>query len=190
MNAVVVYPGSFDPVHTGHTALARYVAGLPEVDEVWMLPSRRNPLKASDVHASDADRLAMARIAVSRLPGVRVLDTELHLPYPSYTITTLEALGSRCPEASLSLLIGSDNWHDFHLWRRADELLARFPIIIYPRPGYPAVGLPSTARLLESAPEFPVSSTRIRNIIATGGDPSPWLAPGVADYIRRHHLYH
>ena len=41
----VIYPGSFDPVHLGHVSLADYVSRLPQVDEVWFLPSRRNPFK-------------------------------------------------------------------------------------------------------------------------------------------------
>ena len=46
-NTVVLYFGSFNPFHIGHAALAKYVANLPYVEQVWFVLSPKNPLKES-----------------------------------------------------------------------------------------------------------------------------------------------
>lgn len=186
----VIFPGSFDPVHLGHIRLAAYVAALPQVRDVWLLPSRRNPLKSHDVIAGDADRLAMLRIAADSIPGLHVSDLELSLPFPSYSVTTLRELQRCHPDRHFRLLIGSDNWADFPRWRLPETILHDFGLYIYPRPGYPLTEtLPSEVTLLSDAPVFPFSSTEVRSLIASEASTQEILDPRVADYIRRHNLY-
>lgn len=40
-----MYFGSFNPVHYGHVSIARYVAGMEEIDAVVIVPSPHNPFK-------------------------------------------------------------------------------------------------------------------------------------------------
>jgi nicotinate-nucleotide adenylyltransferase len=58
--------------------------------------------------------------------------------------------------------------------------MAEYPIIVYPRPGYPLSeeDLPSNVRLV-NAPQFEVSSTFIRESLATGKDVRFFLHPDV-----------
>ena len=169
----VIFPGSFDPVHRGHIRLAAHVASLPEVNEVWLLPSRRNPLKDHAVLAGDA-----------------VSDIELGLPYPSYSITTLRELKCRFPDRDFRILIGSDNWPTFPHWRQAEAILRDFGLLIYPRPGYDIYGtLPEMVSLLDHSPLFPYSSTQVREKVACGDDLTQILDPRVARYIADHKLY-
>ena len=48
MKHVVLYFGSFNPVHRGHIALAEWVAEHVGCDEVVLVVSPKNPLKADD----------------------------------------------------------------------------------------------------------------------------------------------
>lgn len=188
-----IYSGSFDPLHIGHTMVASYVAQYGGVDRVWLLVSRINPLKEGVRQpASDADRLAMARLAVSGVTDIEVSDIEMHLPSPSYTYETLCELRRQHPGHQFRLIIGSDNLLVFDKWRNADRILREFGVIVFPRPGYEVEPsqVPEGARLLTGVPVADISSTFIRRAAAEGKDVRFFLPAGIADYIATRRLYH
>lgn len=185
-----IFSGSFDPIHTGHAMVANYLSQFCGLDRVWLMPSPLNPLKQDRPPISDAHRLEMCRIVARRCSAVEATDFEFSMPLPSYTCRTLERLSEKYPEHEFILVIGSDNWLEFDRWRDWQKILARYPIIIYPRPGYPVAGeLPSGVRLLCEAPQALISSTFIRSAIAEEKNVNYFLAPEVADYIKKHRLY-
>lgn len=170
MHRIGVFGGSFNPIHLGHLAVAQAVIHQNLVDEVWLMVSPQNPLKqaATDL-AAEQDRLALARLAVKDCSNVFVSDFEMQLPRPSYTWHTMEALQKKYPEQRFSLIIGADNWLNFNRWAQYEELLAAYPLLVYPREGYPisADTLPPSVHLID-APLFPFSSTSIRESIRNG----------------------
>lgn len=186
-----IYGGSFDPVHLGHIRLARYILALGIVDEIWMMPGRVNPLKDGVLTpASAADRVAMLSLAVEGIPGLRVDDTELHLPSPSYTYDTLCHLRRQHPDRRFTIIVGADNIEIFPKWRNGDKILSEFGVIAYPRPGYTLKGaLPAGVTLLADAPQYDISSSAIRAAIAAGAPTDTMLPPSVASYIATHALY-
>lgn len=171
-----IFGGSFNPVHIGHIAIAKAVRDSGLVDEVWLMVSPRNPLKQQSGLMDDRERLARAQKAVEHLDNIKACDFEFALPRPSYTYITMEKLEQQFPNYSFSLLIGADNWAHFSLWRNHDQLLRRYPIIIYPRQGYPIDPdtLPPSVACVDM-PLLNVSSTRIRQMLSRGEDVSPLL---------------
>lgn len=189
---IVVYPGSFNPVHAGHVILASYVAQFrPDADAVWMLVTPENPLKPLAGGAADSQRLEMIRKAVCGIPGVEVSDFEFSLPRPSYTYSTLTALAKKYPQHHFSLLIGSDNWSIFSQWRNWDKILKEFGVKIYLRPGYPVdeANLPDGAEIYYTAPQIEISSTFIRQGLASGYVMTGFLPSAVYEYIVANRLY-
>jgi nicotinate-nucleotide adenylyltransferase len=187
----ILYCGSFDPIHIGHINLAQYVAHLPDIAGVWIMPSRRNPLKANATIVTDEQRLEMAALAAEGIDKVSISDEEMGLPMPSFTITTLSHLSSKYPEYKFKLLIGSDNWAGFTKWRDWERIIKEYGILIYPRPGYDidTDSLPENVAFLQEAPVTDVSSTEIRDIIHNHGDMTNKLPTKVAEYIKRNKLY-
>lgn len=183
---VALFGGSFNPIHCGHVQLARQAVRLGSADEVWLMVSPQNPLKPQSALLDEQARLRLARLAVDGQEGVRVSDFEFHLPRPSYTWDTLQALRAAYPAISFSLLIGADNWALFHKWAHHDELLRDYSFIVYPREGYPvdADTLPSNVSLLQ-AELFPWSSTLIRERIQRGEDCSDIVPRAAYDEIIR-----
>lgn len=191
---VGVFGGSFDPIHNGHVALARYALEHCGLDEVWLMVSPRNPLKPHATAASNEDRLEMARLATEGIEGIRVSDFEFSLPVPSYSWLTLTKLREAYPDNSFFLIIGGDNWADFGRWKNPDLILQQFGVIVYPRPGEAIPSPPSGVTILKDAPQMQVSSTEIRNLLRINDSPSrkrlkQILCPLVLDYITSHNLY-
>lgn len=182
--------GSFNPVHIGHLMVASYIAQTAGLDGVLLSMSPANPLKEGTHPVDDAHRLAMLRIAVGNDPRLEVTDIELALPRPSYTLTLLDELSRRNPDTDFVLIIGSDNWQVFDRWRAHEEIIARYGVIVYPRPGYDVViGDDNPGVRLVDAPTVNLSSTFVRESIAAGLDMNFFLPAGVFDYIKKNELY-
>ena len=187
-----IYGGSFNPIHKGHTQLAASIVAQGLVDELWLMVSPLNPLKSGEVSdiAEYEHRLRMAELATKRIDGVKVSDFERSLPLPSYTITTLGELQKAYPEHEFTLVIGADNWEQFPRWYHADEIIERYQILIYRRPGceLDEASLPTSVKVVDT-PLFDISSTEIRNSIAEGNPLTKWVDRKVLTYIKRHRLY-
>ena len=165
-----IYGGSFNPIHRGHIALARQIRRKAHLDEVWFMVSPLNPLKADRGDLlPDELRLALVRKALEGEEGLVACDYEFHLPRPSYTWDTLQALSRDFPQHTFTLVIGADNLLVFDRWAHTADIIAHYPIVIYPREGSPidVDALPESVRLVQM-PLYNVSSTDVRQRIREG----------------------
>ena len=124
-----VFFGSFNPVHLGHVGIAEAFLHAADLDEIWLSVSPQNPWKEARGLAAMEHRVAMTTIATVHNSQIKVLDFEKDLPQPSYTYEALSALSQRYPQHQFKLLIGGDNYHQFHLWRNYDTILDRFEVL-------------------------------------------------------------
>lgn len=179
-----IYSGSFNPVHIGHLALANYLCEFEGVDEVWFLVTPHNPLKEQGELMDDGLRLRLVQLAVEGYPRFRASDFEFHLPRPSYSIHTLEALRRSYPDTEFTLIIGSDNWLCFDRWFEAKRIVSEFGLLIYPRPGFEVdeTMLPPHVRMVH-APCIEVSSTFVRQALRQGKDVRFFLPAKVYDEV-------
>lgn len=176
-----IFGGSFNPIHNGHISLARQLREKAGLDEVWLMVSPQNPLKAQADLLDDQIRMEMARLAVEGETGIIASDYEMHLPKPSYTWNTLEALKRDYPNREFVLMIGGDNWQLFDKWYRADDIRNQYQIIVYPRRG--CKGGIDGLELID------ISSTEIRDCIQAGKTIDHLVPKAVAEYIKEHELY-
>ena len=190
----ILYFGSFNPAHRGHVAVADAVLESTGAEALWFVVSPQNPFKAGKELAPETDRIEMARIALQSAvhsDRMAVSDIEFRLPKPNRTIRTLEKLRTEYPGRKFSLLIGSDNMAGFPKWVHSQEILDRYRVLVYPRPGYPT---PESARsdgftILTNLKELPQAATDVRTRIARGENPGAELPGGVWEYIKKHRLY-
>ena len=164
-----IYGGSFNPIHFGHTGLAKWVLEHTDIDEVWLMVSPNNPLKDKNILADEQERLAAAKQAIGDgllAIGKRIIvsDFEFHLPRPTYTANTLRALAIAYPEHEFTLIIGEDNLSIFDKWREHQYILDNYRIFVYPRHSHSAYTLPQGKDLhvLTGAPYFDISSSELR----------------------------
>ncbi|MBR4883514.1 MAG: hypothetical protein IKU18_06500, partial [Bacteroidales bacterium] len=100
-------------------------------------------------------------------------DVEFHLEPPLYTYNTLEKLSNDFPDRHFALLMGGDNINILHKWYRGEELMQKYPILVYPREGVDTEAICNErGAIFINAPQVNVSSTQIRTIEQNGGDAS------------------
>ncbi|MGL5318825.1 MAG: nicotinate (nicotinamide) nucleotide adenylyltransferase [Bacteroidales bacterium] len=190
MKKIGIFPGSFNPVHIGHLALANYIKEYAHLDEIWMMVSPHNPLKEVHSLCPAEHRLNMLRIALRNSNCIKPSDFEFSLPQPNYTITTLEELKKLYPENHFTLIIGGDNWKTFEKWFRYKDILENFEIIVYPRPHESVKKTDiSTHIQIIQAPVFEISSTMLRESIRADKQLQYFYPDGVYEYIRENGLY-
>lgn len=196
-----IYGGSFDPVHCGHVALAQVCLEAARLDRVWFVPTAEQPFKPQGPVASNDDRLEMLLLGTANEPAFEVSRIEIDRGGPSYTIETLLTVRDVLPDAELFLLMGADSLADFAHWRRPDEICrVALPLIVnrggQAPPDFDSLAeIVSTERLAEikaarvQMPPMEMSSSTIRQLIATNGEWEDLVPAKVATYIRDHRLY-
>lgn len=183
-----LFGGTFNPLHNGHLAIAQSVLEQGLADEVWILITPCNPWKKDQALLDDRLRYDMVSQAVKEMDGVRASDYEFKLDKPSYTANTLRRISADYPDREFILTIGADNWVKFHNWREADFILKNYPIIVYPRQGYPIENVSGNVTLLD-CPLMDISSTQIRQMVQDGTPINELVPASVARTILEKKLY-
>jgi nicotinate-nucleotide adenylyltransferase len=198
-----VLGGTFNPPHLGHLALARCALDQLGLERVLLVPSCVPPHKQAEADPGAEHRLRMCELAVAGASGLEACPLEVQRGGPSYTVDTLLALRSLYPDASLTLILGSDIARTLPSWHRPDEVVALARIAVAAREGDEvqgdaAVECPGDAALAPAMlagavrlelPVLPISSSLVRARVA-GGEPLDGLVPpAVAAYIAEHSLY-
>jgi len=186
-----IYSGSFNPIHLGHQKLATYLIEHHYVDEVWFVVSPCSPLKTQSEMLDQYIRLDMLMLAIQDQSHFKVSDVEFTMPVPSYTIDTLHVLTFQYPDLNFSLIIGSDNALVFNQWKNHEQILAEYPVLVYPRLEYDFEKISEKYPRMQllPTPYYDISSTKIRDFIAQKKDVTPWLHPSVYQFIIENNLY-
>lgn len=192
--------GSFDPVHNGHIGLAEDAAQMAGLDEVIMIPARIQPFKQDIKTESGEDRFRMLALVASQNDRITVSRNELDFDGVSYTYLTMRRIQEMHRNARLYFICGTDSFLKVDTWKNAEELLTSYSFIVgYDRPGYRQEELKEAIdRITEKYNteiitihnrQFDVSSTQIRQKIASGGSISGLVPSSVERYIKENGLY-
>ncbi|HQG76330.1 MAG TPA: nicotinate (nicotinamide) nucleotide adenylyltransferase [Bacteroidales bacterium] len=196
MSKIGLFFGSFNPVHIGHLAIAGYMKEFTDIDQVWLVISPQNPLKKKGTLLADYHRLYLAELAIGDNDALKPSDIEFRRQGPSYTIDTMALLSEKYPRHRFVLIMGEDNLYTLHKWKNARELVKRYPILVYPRPGISRKENIQLDEILSmatirrvNAPLMDISGSFIRNGIRRGKNMSYYLHPAVWQYIVYMHFY-
>ncbi|MDR1720554.1 MAG: nicotinate-nucleotide adenylyltransferase [Dysgonamonadaceae bacterium] len=181
-----LYPGSFDPIHNGHLAIANYICEFENYDEIWFLITPQNPCKKKVSSLCKEDRLLLIEKSIKGYEKFKTCTIEWEFTMPVYTINTLQRLKIRYPENTFDLIIGTDNWEIFHRWKDYQRILNNFKILVYPRKGITKTTQPRhpNVRFCRTAPQVEISSSFIRKSIRNNKDVRFFMPDGVYDIIR------
>ncbi len=177
-------------MHHGHLLLARDALEQLHLDAVLFVPCGQSPLKNRKPHATDAQRLAMLRLALKSQPHFWLTRCELDRPAPSYAYDTALEIREAFPRAELFWLIGADQLAALDQWHRADDLRRLVTFVLLPRGETDRPNAtPATVLSLPQPRRVDISATEIRHRVKSRL-PIDHLVPApIAAYIKRHGLY-
>ena len=203
---VVVFGGTFDPVHFGHLQAAKALCGALNAERVVWLPVGEPPHRPPPA-ASTPHRLAMLQLALAD-ERQSVIDTrELDRSGPSYTVHSLGELKAEYPDQSFCFALGLDAALGLPQWYRWQEVLSLAGIVVMHRPGWSlpeplppwwrGAQLDSHDPLPESGgwirvveiPPVEVAAVDIRTDLANNRSIETKVPAVVAAYIKEHELY-
>ena len=209
MRRVAIFGGTFDPVHCGHLQMARELKDHFQLDEMRLVPCHIPPHRPQPI-ANAGQRLAMLRLAIEGIDGLKIDTLELDSDETSYSLSTLqnlrEQLGS---DVSLSMAIGLDSLANLSSWHRWRELLDYAHIIVAARPGWK---LPESGELadyirahlgevvdvqqqakgkivLAALSLLEVSATDVRDRLVQGREVSNLVPDKVSEYLQTNRIY-
>ncbi|MBN7771556.1 nicotinate-nucleotide adenylyltransferase [Marinobacter daepoensis] len=206
----VIYGGTFDPIHHGHLRLALEVSEALSVSRVHLVPSHIPPHKGV-TGASSEQRLEMIRQAIAGDSVLTLDDREVRRAGASYTAETLRQLRAELgPERPLVMVVGTDAFSSFDLWREWQAIPGLAHIVVVRRPGADLPVGSEAARLMAARrtesvsdlqvqpsgrvlelepPLLDISATGIRQRVAEGRS-TRYLTPDtVCQYIEAGGLY-
>ncbi len=131
-----IYGGAFDPVHSGHLAVAQAALVEMSLDELFFVPTVEPPHKTG--RTPYVHRLSMLKLALEAFGEERfsLSIIEEQLPTPSYSINTLQAL-QQVEEREYFFILGVDAFLTIECWKKWEELLSLVSLVVSPRKGYP-----------------------------------------------------
>lgn len=193
---VIVFGGTFDPVHNGHLAIAEQVLDLTGAGAVWFVPSHIPSLHGAPV-ASPEDRADMLRAAVVRHHGFVLRLDELNRQGVSYTVDTMHDFHRTYPHTEFRVLLGADAARSISRWDRADDLLAAEDFVIVNRTGVEPLRAEDAERLgfdlgrceLLRVDSPAVTATEVRRRAAAEESVDGLVPPPVATLIHARGLY-
>ncbi|MBV8051959.1 MAG: nicotinate (nicotinamide) nucleotide adenylyltransferase [Acidobacteriaceae bacterium] len=159
-----LFGGTFDPIHLGHTALARAAMERFALGRIYFVPAGIPPHKRTQV-TDYVHRYAMVALATmaekafvpSLLEAPETASPHLggkkgqssNIASANFTIDTVRRLQSSLKKADrLYFLIGVDAFNDIAKWHEAEALLRSCEFIVASRPGY------SLADIANALPEI------------------------------------
>jgi nicotinate-nucleotide adenylyltransferase len=176
----------------GEAALERF--GL---DKVLYIPAGQPPHKAEYPVSNAEDRYAMALLGTATNPAFEVSRIEIERTGPSYSVDTIRQIrGIYGPDSEIYFILGTDEAVDITTWHEAHSLpdLTRFAVVS--RPGFGIEELRTriperfySAFSILPMPVIGISSTEIRERIASGRSIRYMTPEPVEAYIRKRELY-
>lgn len=181
------FGGTFDPPHFAHAAAVLWALQCGEVDRVLVVPTARHAF-GKEPDASFAHRIAMCRLAMADFGEslVEVSTIEGERDTVSYTVDTLRELRAWCPGATWRLIVGTDIVDDLPKWRESDAIQKMAPPLEVPRI---VDDIQDASRGVRPGALPMLSSTTVRDRLASGQDISGLVPARVVAYMREQGLY-
>lgn len=197
-----IYGGTFNPIHAGHMAAAKFAMEYLKLDLLYLIPAGLPPHKAlAEDTPTSQHRLNMTCLAAGAISkNAKALDIELRRAGKSYTLDTLRGIRSLHPEDTLYFLMGTDMFLTFQKWYKPDEIARLCTICAFGRSEADTEELFAAQRdylrktldadvVTLALPEIvEISSTELRGELKNGGG-GEFLHPAVYGYILREGLY-
>ena len=195
---ILLFGGSFDPVHNGHENILRTALEYKKFDKIIIMPIG-SPGHKPSCKAPFAVRKHLVELAFGDM-GVEmeVSDFEGNSRQKSYSYITVDHLKNLYPGSRIYFIIGADSAINMHKWMNWQYLAQNVIFLVFDREeeANPRL-LQAVENIQQYSPDtviikskvFPVSSTQIRNLAGEGQDITGLVDVKVQPIIEEYHLY-
>jgi nicotinate-nucleotide adenylyltransferase len=212
LRSIIIYGGTFDPLHKGHLNTAQTIQSHFHFDQFIFLPCKAPVLKNHAI-ATPQQRIHMLKLGLENFPPEFIVDqSEIERDSPSYMAITLDNFRHRYgPDTAITLLMGIDTFTQLPQWHEWERLLSLGHLMVIERPQANEAQIPPLLQkvlkchetqeehsilhhshgsiLRYNAGSFDISSSWIRKNLAEGNDLTPWLPKAVYQFIKNNRLY-
>jgi nicotinate-nucleotide adenylyltransferase len=132
-----VLGGTFNPIHSGHLHIARYVQKVFSLSKILFVVAADPPHKPQKSLISFAHRYAMVSLATSGEPRFTPSLVELESHASSYSVDTMRKISRsiRSEEGEIYFIAGGDSLLEVNSWKESEKLLTSHNFIFVLRPG-------------------------------------------------------
>ena len=205
-----VLGGSFDPIHFGHIQPLNELSEIFSFTEIRLIPTYKSPINKL-FHANARHRYNMTSIIASSGTNNFISDDlEIRKEGISYTYETIKIIKKETNKDDLCLIMGLDVFLNIESWYNYLEILKEANIIVINRPESNVkkikdMDLKIIDRItsdkidflknekkqifFHEMPSLNISSTKIRDIIRSGENPSGLVPGSIMSYIKRNNPY-
>tara|TARA_B100000686_G_scaffold349423_1_gene442788 strand:- start:8343 stop:8921 length:579 start_codon:yes stop_codon:yes gene_type:complete len=182
--------GTFDPIHLGHFVLAQKAYEELNLDKVVLVPANypwlKKPLRLTD----SFHRINMINLLIKNYSWLELSNIDILRGGNTYTKDTLEELKNIFPlPTKMYLILGSDNFHDFHKWKNYERILELANIVIAKRPNFEINSNDFQNIKVLNSSMLDISSTIVREKIKKGFSMNKLIPLEVINYINNNKLY-
>lgn len=131
-NNIVVFGGSFNPPLNSHFSIAEQVLNqYEEVDKIVFVPVNSKYSKSGLI--DNEHRFNMLKLVANKNDKFIISDIDLYGEKSLSTIETLEEIQKQFKNKEIWFVIGSDNLKELHTWKRAEDLISKYKILVMER---------------------------------------------------------
>lgn len=202
---IVILGGTFDPIHTGHLALAKQADQTLAPSKVLFMPCKQ-PVHKATSGITSAHRINMIKLAIKDEANFAIDLREINRETPSYALESLISFRHEYPKVPLFFIIGMDSLNTLHKWHKWQDCISNSNFLVFQRPGETFQPNPEVAPFIsgdinDAIKDLPlaghiflaqhqqvaISSSALRTNLTQYKN--NFLPEAVSDYIKQHRLY-
>jgi nicotinate-nucleotide adenylyltransferase len=144
---IALFGGTFDPIHTGHLAVAQAAVRRFRLDCVYFIPCGQPPHKHRSNLTAFPHRYAMVALACAGEARFEASLAEAGKDMTGqeifYSVDTVRHFRREAAHrgAHIYFLLGADSFLHIREWRTPEKLLTLCDFIVASRPGFPSAAL-------------------------------------------------
>ena len=136
---IVIFGGSFDPIHKGHLEIIRKLFVDFKMDKVLLIPTNVSYYKKNRAMFTYDKRIELCNLIIKNDPffeklDIEISDIERNISENEGFAHTLIKLKDKYSKDDLYTVIGSDSYNYLNTWRSFDYIPKLSKIIVAKRP--------------------------------------------------------
>lgn len=193
-NKILIFGGTFNPIHNGHLILSEHCINEEGFDKVVFVPTM-NPYYKDTL---DFDtRLKMLKMAIKDNDKFAYSSIEKRYNLEGKLYLILEKI-SKLSDDDITILIGSDSLMNLDWWYKIDEILKKYKVLVLKRDDEDEAIAMKIAEYKEKYgadikvldnKRIEISSSMIREMIKNGKSIKYLVRDDVEKFIRDEKLY-